>query len=349
MECFDVVVVGGGIAGASIAHELAEDRSVCLLEAERELAAHTTGHSAATWIAGYGPPRVRRLTAASKAFLDDPPLDVDGPVISPTACLYVASDESATAAAEAERLVAETGALRLTPGEAEAANPVLRAGVVTVAVLDPTACELDVHGLHQGYVRGLRARRGVVRRSAGLVGAERAGAGGPWRLATATGEDVLAGVVVDAAGAWGDVVGRLFGSRGVGLEPRRRTMFTSPTSAPLAGVPFTCDLDGGWYFKAEGDCVLASPEDAGPHEPGDPRPDELEVARTIEQVNDVTVLGLRSVRTAWAGLRTFAPGGDPVARWDPDVEGLFWLVGQGGYGIQVAPALAREAAQLVRG
>lgn len=345
MHHFDVVVVGGGIAGVSLAHELAADRSVCVLEAERDLATHTTGRSAATWVAGYGPPVVQELTARSRAFLDDPPLDVDGPIATPLQCLYVGTAETPDAAEAAARIVASTGAELLSSADAERLNPLLRPGVATTAVLDPTAAELDVHGLHHGYVRGLRAREGVVRRSSRLVRAERRDT--RWQLTT-TDTELTADVVVNAAGAWGDQVGALFGSVGHHLESRRRSIFVSPTQAPAAGVPFTCDLAGGWYFKAEGDAVLCSPEDEAAHPPGDPRPDELEIARALEAINDVTTLGLRSVRASWAGLRTFAPGGEPVAAWDENVPALFWFVGQGGYGIQLAPALAADAAAAVR-
>lgn len=335
---YDVLVVGGGIAGASIGHELAaRGRAVCVLEAEHELAKHTTGRSAATWIGGYGPPEVRRLTLASRAFLDDPALDVAGPLLTPQPCLYVGGPDSSPAAAAAIPGTVIDGT------EAERLNPVLRPGWTQVAVVDDTACEIDVAGLHQGYLRALRAAGGVVRTGARVSAAVREA--GLWRLSTSAGDEVAAPVVVVAAGAWGDEVGRLLGAARIGLEPRLRSMFGSPTAVPLAGMPFTCDLDGGWYFQAEGELALCSPEDATPHPPGDPKPDELEIARTIEAINEATILGLRSVRTAWAGLRTFAPDGEPVARYDEDADGVFWFVGQAGYGIQMAPALAAEAAE----
>ena len=340
---FDVLVVGGGIAGASIGHELAaRGRSVCVLEAEKELAKHTTGRSAATWIAGYGPPEVQRLTLASRPVLDDPTIYVSGPLLTPLSCLYVGGPGADVALASSI-----PGGTVLDPAEAERINPVLRPGWTQVAVLDESACDLDVAGLHQGYVRALRAAGGEVRLGAGVVGASRAS--GQWVLTLASGDEVGAPVVVNAAGAWGDVVGELLGSAGVGLEPRRRTIFGSPAAVPMAGMPFTCDLAGTWYVKAEGELALCSPEDATPHVPGDPKPDELEIARTIEEINEATLLGLRSVRTAWAGLRTFAPDGNPVARYDADVDGLFWFVGQAGYGIQMAPALAVEAADRLVG
>jgi D-arginine dehydrogenase len=338
----DVIVVGGGIAGASIGHELAaRGRTVCVLEAEHELARHTTGRSAATWIGGYGPPEVRRLTLASRPFLEEPSIDVAGPLLTPLPCLYVGGPDASPASA------VDIPGVVVDPAEAERLNPLLRPGWTSVAVVDDTACELDVAGLHQGYVRALRAAGGEVRLGARVTGAVREA--GLWRLALASGDVLSAPVVVVAAGAWGDEVGRLLGSAGVGLEARRRTIFGSPAAVPLAGMPFTCDIEGGWYVKAEGELALCSPEDAEPHAPGDPKPDELEIARTIEAVNEATVLGLRSVRTAWAGLRTFAPDGNPVARYDDDVEGLFWFVGQAGYGIQMAPALAVEAAERLVG
>lgn len=341
----DVLVIGGGIAGASIAYELAATgRSVAVLEAERELARHTTGRSAATWVGGYGPPGVRRLTLASRAFLESPTFDVGGPLLRPLPCLYVGGPDADPAAAEA--VVAGTAARTIDPAEAERINPVLRPGWTRVAAIDETCCDVDVAGLHQGYVRALRGSGGTVRTGARVTGATREAGG--WRLSTTDG-DAAAPVVVVAAGAWGDDVGRLMGSAGVGLEARRRTMFGSPAAVPMAGMPFTCDVGGGWYLKAEGDLALCSPEDAEPHPAGDPRPDELEIARTIEAINEATVLGLRSVRTAWAGLRTFAADGEPVARHDEDVEGLFWFVGQAGYGIQMAPALAVEAAARLTG
>ena len=340
---YDVLVIGGGIAGASIGHALAgHGRAVCVLEAEPELARHTTGRSAATWIGGYGPPEVRRLTLASRAFLDDPAFDVAGPLLTPQPCLYVGGPDAPPGAAATILGTVIDGA------EAERLNPALRPGWTQVAVVDETACEIDVAGLHQGYVRALRAAGGAVRTGARVTGAVREA--GLWRLSTAAGDDVAAPAVVVAAGAWGDEVGRLLGAAPIGLEPRLRTMFGSPAAVALAGTPFTCDIEGGWYLQAEGDLALCSPEDATPHPPGDPKPDELEIARAIEAINEATVLGLRSVRTAWAGLRTFAPDGEPVARYDADVEGVFWFVGQAGYGIQMAPALAAEAAgRLVAG
>ena len=340
----DVIVIGGGISGLAIAYELAADREVLLLEAERSLGLHTTGRSAATWIGSYGPPVVRELTTASRDHLIDPPFDIDGPVASPMSCLWLGVNGRD---AEVHRLVAETAAELVDGAEAERLCPVLRPGYIAVAAWDETALDLDVMGLHHAYARAFRARGGTVATSARVASALRDA--GEWVVTTTSGDVFRADVVVNASGAWGDVVGSLFGAERLRLEPRRRTLFQSPTTVPLEGVPFTAGIDDGFYFKAEGGAVLCSPQDATLHEPGDPKPDELEIARAIEAVNDVTTLGLRSVRTAWAGLRTFAPDGNPVTRWDEKADGFFWYVGQAGYGIQMAPALAQHAAALIRG
>ncbi len=338
----DVIVIGGGISGVALAHELATDREVVLLEAEKALGTHTTGRSAATWIGSYGPPVVRELTRASHDFLLDPPLDIDGPVATPMSCLWVGVNGRD---AEVHRLADETGAQLIDGAEAERLCPVLIPGEIAVAAWDETALDLDVMGLHHAYTRAFRARGGKVVTSARVASALREGT--EWVLTTTSGDVFRADVVVNAAGAWGDVVGALFGAERLRLEPRRRTIFQSPTNVSLAGVPFTAGIDDGFYFKAEGASVLCSPQDASLHEPGDPKPDQLEIARAIEAVNAVTTLGLRSVSTAWAGLRTFAPDGNPVTRWDDKADGYFWYVGQAGYGIQMAPALAKQAAKLL--
>jgi D-arginine dehydrogenase len=159
---------------------------------------------------------------------------------------------------------------------------------------------------------------------------------------------VRAPVVVDAAGAWGDEVARVFGAAPVGLVACRRTVFVAAPTADASAPGFTIEVGHRWYFKPEGDALLCSPADQTGQQPGDPRPDELEIARALDEINEATTLGLKSVRTAWAGQRTFAPSGEPVARFDDTVEGFFWYVGQGGYGIQMAAGLAQESAAVIR-
>jgi D-arginine dehydrogenase len=195
-------------------------------------------------------------------------------------------------------------------------------------------------------VRAARVAGAEIWTGAEVLGAD-VGVGGRLIVDTTAGR-LSADVVVNAAGAWADAVAEAFGAAPVGLRPLRRTVAVARASRPVdPDWPFVVDLGGRFYFKPEGPNVLASPADETPEAPGDPRADELDVALTLDRVNEVSDLGLRSVQSSWAGLRTFAPDGNPVVGFDPAVPGLFWFAGQGGYGIQIAPALAELGAALL--
>lgn len=349
MKTFDVLVVGGGIAGVSVAYELSTSLRVGLLEMESTLAFHTTGRSAATWIGTYGNVPVRALTAASHDFLLHPPEGfAEHALVRPLGVLHVAGPGQAGLV---EALHADVSAMtpqaRLVDGEeAQRLLPLLRADRVEAALVEPGALEVDVHGLHQSYRRGLLRNDGEIAVAAEVVGAERAA--DRWVVTTAAGAQYAATYVVDAAGAWADRVGALFGATPIGIEPLRRTVFMVAAPPLPPDLPMAIAVDESFYVKVDGAQLLCSPSDATPVEPGDARPDELEIARAIEAINEATTLGIRSVRSAWAGLRSFVPDRTHVIGRDPGVEGLFWFAGQGGYGIQSAPATARLAAALLR-
>ena len=338
----DALVIGGGIAGVSLAYELAADRDVLLLEAESALAIHTTGRSAATWIDSYGPPFVRDLSEASRDWFLTPPIATDGPLASPMGCLWLGVPGHEIRLKE----LAQTPGVELLDGpQAEELCPVLKPGLVPEAVYDVRALDLDVAGLHHAYTRAFKARGGQVHTRAALVSAERKN--GTWRVTTTAGQ-FEAPLLINAAGAWGDQVATASDVAPLGLEPRRRSIFQSVPREPVGTFPFTITVDERFYLKPEGDGVLASPVDADLQEPGDSKPSELNIARAIDDINETTTLGLRSVRAAWAGQRTFAPGGNPVARFDDENDGFFWFVGQAGWGIQIAPAHAIRAAAAIR-
>ncbi|MCP2305351.1 NAD(P)/FAD-dependent oxidoreductase [Actinokineospora globicatena] len=326
---WDVVVVGGGIGGVSVAAELAVHGSVVLVEAESDLARHTTGRSAAVYAPSYGGAVVRALTEASL------PLFGEG-LLSPRPMLWV-GDVAGLAGDVQEISVDE--ALRLCP--------VLRPERVGGLAVDLGTRDIDVMGLHQRYVRRLKAAGGEIRKGAPVTAVRRDGAG--WRVTAGT-EEISAGVVVNAAGAWTDRVAELAGVPALGLRPLRRTIAIATGDAPVgAGWPLVADVADTFYFRPEGPGVLVSPADETPVEPGDAKPDELDVALAVDRVNEVTTLGLRSVRTAWAGLRTFAPDREPVVGELPGHPGFSFFAGQGGYGIQMAPALAVAAARIIVG
>jgi D-arginine dehydrogenase len=253
----------------------------------------------------------------------------------------------ATHAEEIADLVAKRSGLRaISPVDARAMCPVLRPETLAAVALEPEAHDIDVAALLQLYLSRASAAGAVVHRGCRLDRAERAD--GRWVLRH-SGGTLLADAVVNAAGAWADEVAELFGARPCGLRPLRRTIAIARTERPVSPTwPLVAAVDEGCYFRPEGPHVLISPADETPSEPCDARPDEADVALAIERVNEVTDLAIQSIVTAWAGLRSFAPDRNPVVGFDVDVPGLFWLAGQGGYGIQTAPALARLAAALLR-
>lgn len=335
----EVLVVGGGMAGISIAYEVAAHARVALVEAEPTLAAHTTGRSAAIFAPSYGGPVVRALTAASapryralETELDTPPL------LSPRTVLWLGADDEG--AAHLAALPAES----ITPAQARALCPPLRD--VAAAARDDSASDIDVMALHDGYRRGLRARGGTIRTGHRVTAITRDGGG--WRVTA--GEELTADVVVDAAGAWADELAVLACVPPTGLRPLRRTAaIASGTAAIDPAWPLVADAADRYYFRPEGERLLISPSDETPSEPCDAKPDELDVALAIERVNEHTTLGLRRVHTAWAGLRTFAADRNPVVGAWPDHPGFAFFAGQGGYGIQMAPALAAFGAAVVLG
>jgi len=352
-----IAVIGGGIAGVSAAYALltsergpeAEPLDVILLEAEPVLAHHTTGRSAAQLILNYGETSTRVLSRASLAFLNQPPSDlVDFPLLHERAVLSLAPVEQAAAA---DRLLADGQAVNplvreISVSEAESLFPPLRPEWTVRAVLEPGSYDIDVAGLHQAYVRGVRHHGGRIDVSSPVVALVRRS--DRWQIELASGAVVSADVVVNAAGAWGDVVAARASVPPVGLQPLRRTAFMTPSRYPdSAGWPLVADIDHSWYVKPDGIQFLCSPADEQPSEPCDAKPEELDVASAIDRINAATNLDIRHVASSWAGLRTFAPDRSMVIGPEPTEPSFFWCVGQGGTGIQTSPAAGRLTADLV--
>lgn len=346
----DFIVVGAGIAGASLAYELARNASVCLIEAEARPGIHATGRSAALFAPSYGGREIRALTRASRGFFHRPPPGFCGhALLTPRGCLYVARAD------QIERLRQMTAAIRESGGnvvaiEAAAARqhvPLLRADYLAAAAFDPDAMDIDVDGLHQGFLRGARSA------GAKLITADKAAKinrrHGLWSVELSGGA-VSAPVLVNAAGAWADELARACGARCIGLKALRRTalLVDGPRGVDIGRWPAVIDTDEKFYFKPDGARLLLSPADEIPQAPGDAQPEELDVATAVDRVEAALEIDVRRVTHSWAGLRTFAPDRAPVVGFDPDVEDFFWCAGQGGYGIQTAPAMARTAGALAR-
>ena len=350
MREFDLAIIGAGIAGASLAYRLAGERSVLLLERESQPGYHATGRSAAMFMESYGPPAVRALTRASRAFYEQPPDGFgDQPLLTPRGVLYLATHGQQALLQQMQRTLAASGSVleRLEAGAALARVGCLRPEVVHGALFEHGAQDIDVNALHQGFLRGMRG--GELRTGAQVVAAQRDGA--RWTLRLADGEAVHAHAVVDAAGAWADEVAALFGAAPIGLVPHRRSAFTfkAPDGLDVSGWPAVVGVDESYYFKPDAGQLLGSPANADPTLPHDVVPEELDIALGIHQIEAVTTLTIRRPASTWAGLRSFVRDGEMVIGWDERCPGFFWLAGQGGYGIQSAAGASELAASLLRG
>ena len=347
---FDVIVLGAGMAGASVAAELAPQRRVLLLELEDQPGRHTTGRSAAMFFESYGNATVRGLTRASRAFLEQPPQGfADVPLMSPRAALFVAGPDAAPRLQELLGSFQEgTGLKPLPREEALRQVPILRPEAVAAAALDDSGRDMEVAAILQGYLRLLRRAGAQVVLGAGEVALHRHA--GQWTVDSRAGR-FHAPVLVNATGAWADVVARQAGARPVGLQPMRRTALTipAPEGHDTRAWPMVIDVDETVYFKPDAGQFLLSPANEDPMDPCDVAPEELDIAIAVDRFQALTTHPVRRIAHRWAGLRSFVADRAPVAGWDIQAEGFFWLAGQGGYGIQMAPALARAAAALVLG
>ena len=347
----DVIVIGGGIAGLSIAYELSAEARVLVVEMESTLAYHTTGRSAATFLETYGGSQVRALTTGSRTFFEDPPEAFEGPLVTPRPLLQFARTGRGHVIdrmhASVLPLVSDVELLD-GAGCCEA-FPLLRPEVAERGIYEPRAMALDVAALHQGYVRGARRNGTTIVRNASVTALDRRA--DLWTVTTADGRGHQAPLVVNAAGAWADVVAAAAALPAVGLRALRRTIFmvASPMGERSRSLPNCSEVDQAFYANPEGAQFLCSPADETDCPPSDAKPDELEIARAIDAINEATTLDVRSIGTSWAGLRTFAPDRNFVVGEDPEATGFFWFAGQGGYGIQTAPAAARFGAALVFG
>ena len=337
---YDIVVIGAGIAGASVAAELAASARVLLCEMEDRPGYHTTGRSAAVFAPNYGPPPIQALTRASEpAFLSK---DGGTPLLTPREVLFVASDAQLGALDEAQ---AALGLERLDAEAARRQHPLLRADYVAGALRDQGSSDIDVNALHQGYLRQFAARGGTLTTKAEVTGLVR---DGTWRIETKAGT-FQAPIVVNAAGAWADTVGQTAGAEPIGLVPKRRAAMLVEAPSGMDHCPMVVDIDEQFYLKPDAGRLLISPANEDPDMPSDVQPTEMDIALCIDRIQTAFDLPIRRIESRWAGLRSFVADKCPVVGYSERAEGLFWLAGQGGYGIQTAPALSQLAAAMVLG
>jgi D-arginine dehydrogenase len=346
----DFLILGAGIAGASIGYFLAPHGRCLMLERENQPGYHSTGRSAAQFIATYGTPQVRALSRASEPFFQHPPADfASAPLLHPRGLLTFAGDADLPMLEDAWAVLQQTTTTGrwLTSEEACALVPVLRPEMVRAAILEPDSFDMDVDAIHQGYLRGFKRAGGELVTGAEVVGIERGG--GVWRVTTSAGAVLEAPVLINAAGAWCDAVAQLAGVAPIGLVPKRRTAltFAAPAGMDVSRWPLVLAADGSVYFKPDAGALLASPVNEDATHPQDVQPEELDIALAMHALENWTTLAVRPSHT-WAGLRSFVADGDLVAGFDAQAKGFFWCAAQGGYGIQTSAAMGEACAALAR-
>ena len=349
---WDVIVVGAGMAGASVGWQLAQaGRQVLVLERESQPGYHTTGRSAALFEEHYGPLQVQALTRASRAFYEQPPAGfTDYPILHPRGVMYVgtAAQKALIDAAYAEAVKHSPDAQRLDGDALRALVPVLNDSIVD-GFVDDGARDIDVHALHQGFLRGMRQAGGQLWCNAEVSALALDGARRTWTVTLADGRTAQTRTLVNAAGAWADHIGELAGARAMGLVPARRSAFTFPVPEGLDAThwPAVISADESFYFKPDAGQLLGSPANADATYPHDVQPEEEDIATGIWNIEQATTLSIRRPSHTWAGLRSFVADGEMVIGWDSHVPEFFWVAAQGGYGIQSAAGYSLLARNLL--
>ncbi|MEQ8710580.1 MAG: FAD-binding oxidoreductase [Rhodospirillales bacterium] len=346
-----VVIVGGGMAGISLAAVLSAEAEVVVLERESTPGYHATGRSAAVYAPAYGNRTIRALTAASRDFFENPPEGfAASPLLEPRHVMFFArQDQQETLARLLGETAGQQGLREVNTSAVLEQIPCFRSGYLHSAVEDVTTSDIDVDALLQGYARQLRRNGGRIVTDFDVKALNRQNS--VWTITSTDGRALDADIVVNAAGAWADGLAVIAGAAPAGLTPLRRTAITidSPAGVDVSAWSIAIDADEKLYFKPEAGRILVSPADETPSEPCDAQPEELDIAICVDRLQSATDLSVRHISHKWAGLRTFAPDRTPVVGYDKADNGFFWLAGQGGYGIQTAPAMAELAASLVLG
>jgi D-arginine dehydrogenase len=351
VQDFDAIVIGAGMAGASVAYFMAPHARVLVLEREAFAGMHSTGRSAALFSETYGSPQVRALTRATRPFLMQPPEGFTAqPILTPRGATIVGNAAQADdVRALYEAIIPFTSDIELHDcARLRAAVPVLRPEAAQLGLHEPGAADIDVNELHQGFLRGLRARGGQLRVNASLRAISR-GADG-WQVDD--GEQAFrAPLLLNAAGAWVDQVAAMAGVAPIGIVPKRRTvfLFDPPEGLATAHWPFINSFDESYYFKPDAGLLLGTCANADPVGPHDVQPEDYDIALGIHRIEEATTLTIRRPRRSWAGLRSFVADGDLVGGFATDAPGFFWVAAQGGYGIQTSAAMGEACASLALG
>jgi D-arginine dehydrogenase len=349
----DILIIGGGIAGMSAAYFLAKaGKSVTVLEREDQPGYHSTGRSAALYSETYGPKIIRKMSTASRDFFITPPEGFcENPILTPRGIIMTAApgEEAKLDAILNEGRANGANFVALTPEELKKIVPIINTDLVAAAAYETDAMDIDVHALHWGFIRGFKSMGGTLATKADVSAITKGN--GAWHVTLGKGDMYSCDIVVNAAGAWVDDIATKAGIAPLGITPKRRTavMVDLPSDVKAHGWPLIASLDESLYFKEDAGRLLVSPADTTPTEPHDVQPEELDIAITIDRLMTATSVEVRRPGESWAGLRSFFKDGDPVSGYDPTDNSFYWLAGQGGYGIQTAPAMGEYAASMICG
>lgn len=347
---FDICIIGAGIAGASLAYRLGNQRQVILLETEDQPGFHSTGRSAAMYMETYGTPQIRALTRAGFNFYEHPPQDfAANPILADRGCLYVATHEQQELVKKNHQIAQENkGQIEvLNAVETMQLAPCLKEEQIHSALFEPNAKDLDVHGLHQGYLKGAQQAGAVLRNNSQVL--KGTFHQGIWLLELKNGSQIKAKNIVNAAGAWADQLATACQVPTIGLTPYRRSAFTfaAPAQLEFAHWPCIAGIDESYYFKPDAGQLLGSPANTDTSYPHDVMPEELDIATGIYHIEQATTLQITRPSHTWAGLRSFVADGDLVIGWDNHQDNFFWLAAQGGYGIQSSAGVSELACALL--
>ncbi|MEP6898556.1 MAG: FAD-dependent oxidoreductase [Rhodanobacter sp.] len=348
---FDAIVIGAGIAGASVAYFMAPHARVLVLERETYAGMHSTGRSAALFSETYGSPQVRALSRASRPFLSQPPAGfAEHPILAPRGNIIIGRAD------EVDEIIAQYESMRLFSPELELRDtkkileivPVLKPEFAQIGLHEPNAADIDVNELHQGFLRGLRTRGGRLHLNVDIHAITRNAQ--DWQVDA--GEQIYrAPLLLNAAGAWVDQVATMASVLPIGITPKRRSafVFDGPDNVDASLWPFITAFDETFYFKPDAGLLLGSCVNADPVEPHDVQPEEYDIALGIHRIEEATTMTIRRPRRSWAGLRSFVADGDLVGGFAADAPGFFWIAAQGGYGIQTCAAMGEACANLALG
>ncbi|NKB37030.1 MAG: FAD-dependent oxidoreductase [Gammaproteobacteria bacterium] len=341
----DIIIIGAGIAGVSAGALLAEHANVRIIEMETQPGYHSSGRSAAFFSPPYGNSVVRAFTAASEQFFRDPPTGFsDVELIRPRDCLFIARPDQKGSLQDMHTEIPSL--LKRTSTQIVDQVPILGVDNLAGGLLDISGGDLDVNEIMQGYLRKFRSHNGKIENATMVESLSRKD--GLWRIDTGK-QNWYSPIVINAAGAWADTIAAMAGLTGLDITPKRRTalLIDAPSGEDISDWPLCIDIDEQFYFKPDAGQLLISPADETPSAACDAQPEEMDIALAVDRFEQASGLEVNKINHKWAGLRSFAPDKTFVAGFDSRANGFFWLAGQGGYGVQTAPALAALSVTLL--